>query len=40
MNLLAASSLLVQDRRDWRRPHLLWLPSSLYRSYLSKKDKK
>ncbi|SLN54797.1 hypothetical protein TRL7639_02912 [Falsiruegeria litorea R37] len=40
MNLLAASSLLVQDRRDWRKPHLLWLPSALYRSYASKKGKK
>lgn len=33
MNLQAAQSLLLRDRRDWNKPHLPWLPSALYRLY-------
>ncbi len=28
--LQAARSILVQDRMDWNRPHLAWLPKRLY----------
>ena len=31
MNMHTARALLVQDRMDWNRPHLGWLPSGLYR---------
>lgn len=37
MNLHAAQALLVQDRRDWRKPHLMWLPEALYRPFSNKK---
>lgn len=37
MNLHTAQNLLVQRRRDWLRPHLAWLPSGLYRSYLNQR---
>ncbi|MFC3614031.1 hypothetical protein ACFORG_09700 [Lutimaribacter marinistellae] len=33
MNLHAANAFLLRDRSDWRKPHLSWLPSSLYRYY-------
>jgi len=33
MNLHDARYLLMQDRRDQNRPHLRWLPESLYRSF-------
>ncbi len=35
MNLHVASSLLIQRRQDWLRPHLAWLPENLYRTYLA-----
>lgn len=31
MNTFTARALLVQDRMDWNRPHLNWLPNGLYR---------
>lgn len=31
MNTHIARAMLVQDRMDWNRPHLNWLPSGLYR---------
>ncbi len=31
MNLHAAQAFLLRDQRNWRKPHLSWLPSSLYR---------
>ncbi|MEM9010167.1 MAG: hypothetical protein AAGE18_02990 [Pseudomonadota bacterium] len=34
MTLLTARQLLpLADRRDWNRPHLMYLPSALYRLY-------
>lgn len=33
MNLQAAQSILMQDRRDWNKPHLVWLPEALYRAF-------
>lgn len=35
MNLHTAQILLTRDRRDWVKPHLGWLPQSLYRFYSS-----
>lgn len=35
MNLQAAQNLLLKDRRDWNKPHLPWLPQTLYRLYRS-----
>ncbi|WP_218961127.1 hypothetical protein [Ruegeria sediminis] len=34
MNLHAAQAILLRDQRNWRRPHLSWLPDGLY-SYFS-----
>ncbi|MCE8536329.1 hypothetical protein KBY27_02560 [Ruegeria pomeroyi] len=39
MNLHTAQSLLIQDRRDWVKPHLSWLPAALYRSFGSLRTK-
>lgn len=39
MNLIAAQAFLTRDRRDWTKPHLSWLPSSLYRNYLEARRK-
>ena len=33
MNLLVARNLIIQDRMDWRKPHLRWLPEALYRPF-------
>ncbi len=33
MNLYAAQAFLLRDQRNWRKPHLSWLPSALYRYY-------
>lgn len=33
MTLLIAKSILIQDRMDWRKPHLGWLSSKLYRFF-------
>ncbi len=33
MNLHAAQAFLLRDQRNWRKPHLSWLPSALYRYY-------
>ena len=30
MNLFLAKSMLMNDRLDWRRPHLRWLPEKFY----------
>ncbi len=35
MNLLAAQHILVQDRADWNKPHLSWIPKTLYRSFFN-----
>lgn len=32
MSLIAAKSILIQERMDWRRPHLRWLAEALYRN--------
>ncbi|AAV96300.1 hypothetical protein SPO3065 [Ruegeria pomeroyi DSS-3] len=40
MNLHTAQSLLIQDRRDWVKPHLSWLPATLYRSFASLKTRR
>ncbi len=31
MNLHTAQAFLLRDQRNWRKPHLSWLPASLYR---------
>lgn len=31
MNLHTAQAFLLKDQRNWRKPHLSWLPASLYR---------
>ncbi len=33
MNLHAAHAFLLRDQRNWRKPHLSWLPNALYRYY-------
>ena len=33
MNLMTARSFIVQDRMDWRKPHLRWISSRLYRPF-------
>ncbi|WP_268745981.1 hypothetical protein [Ruegeria halocynthiae] len=33
MNLHAAQAFLLRDQRNWRKPHLSWLPVALYRYY-------
>ena len=33
MTLLAAQTLLIRDRMDWRKPHLKWVSDSLYRQF-------
>ncbi|SLN74981.1 hypothetical protein RUM8411_04090 [Ruegeria meonggei] len=33
MNLHAAQAFLLRDQRNWRKPHLSWLPGTLYRYY-------
>lgn len=33
MNLNAAKSMLVQDRMDWRKPHVSWLSGKFYRFF-------
>ena len=33
MMLQTAQSLLTQDRMDWRKPHLRWLPERAYRLF-------
>jgi hypothetical protein len=30
MNLHAAQAFLLRDQRNWRKPHLSWLPATLY----------
>lgn len=35
MNLLAAKSLLMSDRMDWRKPHLHWVANRFYRPFAS-----
>ncbi|WP_263405996.1 hypothetical protein [Histidinibacterium aquaticum] len=31
MHLYTARTFFAQDRLDWNRPHLRWVPRSLYR---------
>lgn len=33
MNLHTAQAFLLRDQRNWRKPHLSWLPAALYRYY-------
>ncbi len=33
MNLHVAQAFLLKDQRNWRKPHLSWLPANLYRYY-------
>ncbi len=33
MNIAAAQAIVIRDRRDWNKPHLPWLPGSLYRKF-------
>jgi hypothetical protein len=33
MNLQAARSILIQDRMDWRKPHLTWVNDRYYRFF-------
>ena len=33
MTLLAAQTLLIRDRMDWRKPHLKWVSDSFYRQF-------
>ncbi len=33
MNLHVAQAILLRDQRNWRKPHLSWLPNALYRYY-------
>lgn len=32
MSLIAAKTMLIQERMDWRRPHLRWLADRFYRN--------
>jgi len=33
MNLHTARAILIRERLDWKQPHLMWLPASLYRGF-------
>jgi len=33
MNLLHARSVVFKEQMNWNRPHLRWLPKSLYRYF-------
>lgn len=37
MNLVAAKTLLMRERLDWRRPHLNWVPEQLYNFFKTKR---
>ncbi|MGI9369713.1 MAG: hypothetical protein ACR2O2_12830 [Ruegeria sp.] len=30
MNVIVAQAILLENQRDWRKPHLSWLPPQLY----------
>lgn len=32
MNLIAAKTILVNDRMDWHKPHCSWFGQRMYRS--------
>jgi hypothetical protein len=34
MTLLTARTLLLDDRMDWNRAHLRWIPAGIYRLVL------
>jgi len=34
MNLFNAQAFLMQDRMDWRKPHLNWVSERLYRPFM------
>jgi len=34
MLLQTARTIVCQDRMDWHKPHLTWLPNGLYRYFL------
>lgn len=36
MNIAAAQAIVMRDRSDWNKPHLPWLPSSMYRSFMDR----
>jgi hypothetical protein len=38
MNLLQAREILCKDQMNWRKPHLNWLPRSLYRYFNESKS--
>lgn len=38
MNLHLAQAMLLDDRMDWRKPHLRWVAEAFYRSFRSKKS--
>ncbi len=38
MNLHVAQSMLVRDRMDWRKPHLSWVPTRIYRFFNESKN--
>lgn len=33
MNLHTARAMLMQDRMDWRKPHLKWISNRFYRFF-------
>jgi len=33
MNLQTAQAMLLQDRMDWRKPHLKWVSERFYRFF-------
>lgn len=38
MMLQTARFTLVRDRMDWKRPHLPWVPKSLYSRVLRRRN--
>ncbi|PTN01662.1 hypothetical protein C8N32_11161 [Rhodovulum imhoffii] len=33
MNLNTAQAMLIRDRMDWRKPHLMWISDKFYRYF-------
>ena len=33
MNLMTARAMFIQDRMDWRKPHLNWFATNAYRMF-------
>ncbi len=38
MNLYFARDIVCRDQMNWRKPHLNWLPRSLYRNFSETKN--